>query len=205
MWVIVLTCACVVFATMAVAPVRAQNEVRAPEWTIGDWWETDRYRLTVSSRERDWYELIRTPRGRAATAGATGHTKLRMSIDGRVGARVERDGSMTETLEDSRHEWVRFPLQMGSGWTFGVLGRGRTIHSSERYDYQCAPTKWEDIDVGGKLIPTLRIECQSGTRGSSQRWQHSVWYSPDAKRYIRLTSHYMGGPTFNCSAWSVQP
>ena len=53
MWVIVLTCACVVFATMAVAPVRAQNEVRAPEWTIGDWWETDRYRLTVSSRERD--------------------------------------------------------------------------------------------------------------------------------------------------------
>src|SRR2546426_11212517 len=47
----------------------------------------------------------------------------------------QSDGSLAETQADSRNEWVRFPLMVGSGWAFQVRSRGRTIGSSERYEY----------------------------------------------------------------------
>lgn len=199
---LVLLLAIVVGPTTAIG---AAEQIAQPEWTVGDWWEAGQYRVTVVSRDKDIYELIRTPKGTEPDTSAARTYKVRMTIDGQVIVRRLEDGSTTETSAASRYEWVHFPLVVGRGWTFEVLTRGRGAGESNRYEHQCVPTKWEEIVAAGKDVRALRIECQSWVRGWTTRWEHTVWYAPDAKRYIRLTSHYSGGPTFDCTAWSVRP
>jgi hypothetical protein len=58
----------------------------------------------------------------------------------------------------------------------------------------------------GASVRTARIECESSIRGApSLGWFHTAWYAPEAKRIVRLTSQYSGGPTQDWVAWSVQP
>lgn len=177
-----------------------------PEWSIGDWWEIGRFRFTVSGRKEDTYEMIRTPKGRRADLTAAGQYKVSMDIDGWISERVEPGGSVSEALEDKKHDWVRFPLSVGSQWVFYVLGKSRTTGRSQRYDYECRTVNWEELAIAERPVRTLRIACQSWTRTNPKhRADHTVWYAPEAKRYIKLVSHYVGGPTLNCSAWSVRP
>jgi hypothetical protein len=84
-----------------------------------------------------------------------------MTVNGQVVARIEPDGSAMEIPETNRHEWVCFPLAVGSGWTFEVLSRSRGVGESMRYEHQCATTKWEEIEAIGRNVRALRIECQS--------------------------------------------
>ncbi|MGH7893050.1 MAG: hypothetical protein ACREQL_00185 [Candidatus Binatia bacterium] len=177
-----------------------------PEWSTGDWWEIGRYRFTVSGRKDDTYEMIRTPKGKSADRTAAEPYKVSMDIDGWISERVEPGGSVSEALEDKKHDWVRFPLSVGSRWMFYVLGKARKTGGSQRYDYECSAATWEDLAVARRRVRSLRIECQSWTRTfPTHRASHTVWYAPEAKRYVRLVSHYTGGPTLNCSAWSVRP
>ena len=186
-------------------PVHADEVVARPEWSIGDWWEIGRYRFTVSGRKDDTYEMIRTVKGKSADRAAAKPYKVSMDIDGWISERVEPGGSVSETLEDKKHEWVRFPLSVGSQWVFYVLGKSR-MGTLQRYDYECRATKWEELDVAERQVRSLRIACQSWTlTNPKKRSDHTVWYAPEAKRYIKLVSHYAGGPTLTCSAWSVRP
>jgi hypothetical protein len=50
----------------------AQEVVEQPTWSVGDWWEIGGYRLTVSARDKDQYEMIRTPAGKAREQGDEG-------------------------------------------------------------------------------------------------------------------------------------
>lgn len=186
-------------------PAFAQEVVEQPTWSVGDWWEIRQVRITVAARrDKDLYELIETPKGQVADAKNPKLRKLYMSTNGQVSRSVDPDGKVSDTLEDRKHEWVRFPLSIGTRWTFGVLGES-TRRESVRYEYDCSATKWENLDIAGRPVRSLLIECQSWTRGFTERWGHTNWYAPEAKRIIKRAAHYVGGPTMEYSAWSVQP
>jgi hypothetical protein len=206
--------------------VRAEEVISQPVWSVGDWWELNGIRQTVIGQRGDRYEIIPTWAGTGAdpaapqqrldpmsegSAGtgpnlaAASKNRLYMMSNGWVAESVDRDGKVTRFTEDTKYEWVHFPLSVGSRWTFVVLGKDRTS-SSNRYDYNCAAARWKDLEFSAKLVRTLRIECKSSIRGSpGSGWFHTAWYAPEAKRLVRLRSQYAGGWTIEISAWSVRP
>lgn len=202
---VVVLALCLLGIWLAAESALAQEVVEKPTWSVGDWWEIGRYRFTVSNRNEDRYEMIRTPNGRNANLSAAAPYKVVVAVDGWISERIRPDRSVSEALEDKKHDWVRFPLTVGSEWVFYVLGKSRR-GKSQRYDYECRAVSWEELQIAGNSVRTLRIACQSWTRSNPKhRADHTVWYAPEAKRYIKLVSHYTGGPTFDCSAWSVRP
>ena len=186
--------------------VRAEEVIARPEWSIGDWWESNDIRQTVVGAKGDRYEIVRTRAGAMANPDAGSKQRQYMTLDGWVAESVDRDGKTTEFTEDSRYEWVRFPLSAGKRWSFAILGRGRTMGASQRYEHDCAASKWEEIELSKSRVRALRIECKSWIRDSpSSGWFHTAWYAPEAKRVVRVTSHYVNGPTLEISAWGVRP
>jgi hypothetical protein len=204
-YVILAVTFCALAIWLAAGSALAEEVIQQPTWSVGDWWEIGPHRLTVSARSDDQYELIRTPAGKPREQGEAKPYRVYMTGDGWISRRIEPDGTVVKSGEDARYEWVRFPLSPGREWRFGVLSRSRTVGRSTRYEYECRADQWDELSVAGRHVRTLRIECQSGIWGSKSRWGHTVWYAPEAKRYIRLTPHYVGGPALECSAWSVRP
>jgi len=199
--------AAVIITVATGTPLHASDIVTKPEWSVGDWWILGNYRYTVVERHGDSYEMVRTieSSSRQSDTPADNGSRGRMAIDGWISEYTDTDGSLKKVLEDSRHQWIRFPMAVGNRWTFNVLSRSRTMGASTRFDYDCQAARWEELELAGRSIRSLRIECQSGTRDSLTRWRHTVWYAPEAKRYVKLVSHYDGGPTLTCSGWSVKP
>jgi len=184
----------------------AEEAIPRPDLSIGDWWESTGYRFTVIARNDDGYEMLRSPKGKAADPAVPGQTKLYVTRDFWTSRRVNPDRTVTRFTEDTWYQWVYFPLTVGSRWSFLVRGTDKRDGSSRRYDHDCSAVKWEEIDVSGKLVRAMRIECKSNIRGvASSGWFHTAWYAPEAKRIVRLTSQYSGGPTQEWIAWSVQP
>jgi len=185
--------------------LRAEEAIPRPEWTAGDWWETNQHRFTVIERKDNRYEIIRTPKGRLAKPSEW-QLKLYTTVDDYTSERIDRDGKVTKFSEESWYEWVHFPLSIGSRWSFSVRSSSRTVGASQRYEHDCAAAKWEELEFSGKTVRAVRIECQSSIRGvPSSGWFHTAWYAPEAKRLVRLTSQYSGGPTRDFAAWRVQP
>jgi len=117
--------------------LRAEEAIPRPEWTAGDWWETNQHRFTVIERKDNRYEIIRTPKGRLAKPSEW-QLKLYTTVDDYTSERIDRDGKVTKFSEESWYEWVHFPLSIGSRWSFNVLSSTRTVGAPERMAPACA-------------------------------------------------------------------
>ena len=104
-------------------------------------------------------------------------------------------------------EAVALPATLGrSAWKVVLVPQAPPTSRGMARGGDLDKVVWEDLAVARRRVRTLRIECQSWTRTSpTHRASQTVWYAPEAKRYIKLVSHYTGGPTLTCSAWSVRP
>lgn len=178
--------------------------VQRPEWSIGDWWEfrntKDRWRLTVVARDGAQYVLVRTAENVPAVAAAGRRTYL-ADLDGWITRTVEPDGKAKDTGD--KFEWVQFPLKLGTSWSFFV--QSTTVKGDKAYyAYQGNAEGWESIQIGTRTVRALKVTHLSRNRDTSGSFSHTGWYAPDAKRLVRLISHYAGGPTVDVTAWNVQ-
>src|SRR5207248_388083 len=57
--------------------------------------------------------------------------------------------------------------------------------------------------IGGKAVRAMKVHCGSRNRTTNETFTHYAWYAPDAKRVVRLVSHYAGGPAYEVTAWNV--
>ena len=197
----------VIVSLLSLHPMaRADEVIDRPTWTIGDWWEANGIRQTVVGASGDRYEIMRTWAGTLANPDDGSKQRLYMTNDGWVAESIDRDGKATKYFEDTRSEWVRFPLRVGSRWSFVLLGNDAGMGSSQRYDHDCRAVGWDEIEFARRTVRALRIECKSSIRGFPfSGWFHNAWYAPEAKRVVRLTSQYAGGPALEISAWGVRP
>ena len=78
--VVVALALCLLGVWLAAEPALAQEVVEKPMWSVGDWWEIGRYRFTVSTRNEDTYEMIRTTKGRDANLAAAAQYKVVVDI-----------------------------------------------------------------------------------------------------------------------------
>jgi caspase domain-containing protein/glucodextranase-like protein len=186
-------------------PLAAEDPIPQPQWAVGDWWEVtekgETWRRTVVGREGARYVLVRTKPGEAGANGP-GRVRLLADADGWVARTIEANGTVTDSGD--KHEWVTFPLTPGKRWFYERDGRTAVGGVPTPYSYDCRAQKWESIDVGGKSVRAVKIGCSSRNRNSGNTFGHSAWYAPDAKRLVRVVSHYQNGPGFEVTAWSVK-
>lgn len=185
-------------------PAIGQEVIERPEWLIGDWWEfqgsRNNYRLTVVGKEGAQYVLVSTLPDVPATS-AEGMIKFHSDVDGWITKRVDVNGKTTDYGD--KYEWVKFPMAIGKRWSFSVISKS-TKGDTHRYDYDCLADRWETIEIKGKKVRALRISISSRGDRSTNKFTHTGWYSPDAKRLVRLVSDYPNGPTIQITAWNVQ-
>lgn len=180
--------------------------LQRPEWSVGDWWEGSGKdgvvsRVTVVGREGSQYVLARSRSGVSAGAGEAG-TKLYADQDGWVTKTVDPSGKATDSGD--KYEWVRFPLEIGNRWSFFTVSRS-VKGVQTYYSFDCRAAAWETVEIGGRAVRALRIDCLSRNRDVGGTAGHTAWYAPETKRIVRLVSDYQGGPTAQVSAWGVQP
>jgi hypothetical protein len=190
---------------------RAQTDIsdppiiESPEFTVGDWWEyrdgeSSPRRFTVVAREDSQYVLVSTPVGRPG-ADAPGVTKLYAGPDAWITKTVFADGR-TGVSGDKR-EWIQFPLKVGKRWFFTI--ESSTVEGGRgQFTFDCKAEAWETIEVAKRNVRALKIGCVSRSRYSGKTHTHASWYSPEAKRLVRIVSHYLGGPSLEVVDWGVR-
>lgn len=68
----------------------------------------------------------------------------------------------------------------------------------------CQVEGWERIVVDGQRYQAMKIDIGHKARGGSATpIGLSAWYLPEAKRLVKLTPHYSGGPTVQVIAFEV--
>jgi hypothetical protein len=190
---------------LVAGPALAQEVVEQPTWSIGDWWEfANGNRLTVVAREKDEYVLVRTKRGVSANTGTSG-VRVFAGIDGWARTHIDSNSKRTEF---PRYEYVRFPLKAGKVWRF--FNEGMSVEGwIKSFGYQCRIVGWEEIKIAGRTARALRIEIDNWHHKDStdtipsETFGQIAWYAPEAKRIVRFTSQYRGGPAWEITKWNV--
>jgi len=179
--------------------------VERPEWKVGDWWElrdgdSAARRVTVIGKEQDQYVLVSTVVG-VPGMDAPGATKLYAESDGWIVKTLFADGQ-TRVSGDKR-EWIQFPASVGKRWFFTIQS-STTQGGRGHFVFDCKAEGWETIHVANRNVRALKIGCQSRNRDTGKTNTHAVWYAPEAKRIVRVVSHYVGGPTVEALAWGAR-
>jgi hypothetical protein len=180
--------------------------VERPEWSVGDWWEfkgADRaWRATVWRKDENGYVLVKSALGEAIRT-REGQEKAHVNRDGRLLRIVDADGKVQEA--DNEIEWSRFPLNVGKRWFFDSPWKTVTGEPAI-FSFDCKVEGWETIEIGGRKIRVLKIVYSSRRRSYSPTFSnsHFGWYAPEAKRLVRLTSYYRGGPNLEVTAWHIR-
>lgn len=170
--------------------------IERPEWSVGDWWEFQRdsnaWRLTVIEREGDHYVLARSARGET-TQNTLGRTRYHADLDGWITKTIAPGEKVTDSGD--KREWVKFPLRVGTRWFFSVVSTFVGRSELHTFDYDCRAEGWDTIDIGGRPVRAIKIAVAQRLRGGSYGAGITGWYAPEAKRLVRLTPHYAGGPS----------
>src|ERR1051326_955339 len=214
-----LAALCLAIVAGGNAPAGAQpgapSVIERPQWQAGDWWEFKRgneiWRLTVMAREGQGYLLAKSGRGEVPKAGESRRRYL-TDVDGWITKVIEPDGTTSNSTDktstgrvggadsDDKYEWVKFPLSVGSRWSFKGSGIGYKGRMNE-YDYECRAEGWETIEVAGKSYRAMKIAITHTLRRHQETKDFTAWYVPEAKRLVRLTSHAADGARFEISAF----
>lgn len=203
-------------------PVREvdPNVINRPVWTIGDWWEfrdaTGQWRLTVTgargSGPSRYYIVERTTVRTPTDFSGNNETVTLGHVERQMALTNLRDTS--HEAAEARHERIRFPLSIGAKWSYALPEEDHAVSDklgSTSYRYEWVADGWETITVGGKPLPALKLSCLLRNRGEAVAHQSS-WYSPEAKRVVRLTAlRHSGGSKgsvaaspYEVTAWRVQ-
>ena len=178
--------------------------VERPEWAVGDWWEVTDHKLgasrqTVVAREKGHYVLVRTEPGIKGQDSSSA-TKLYADLDGWVTKTMEPGRKVVEL--GYKLEWVRFPLAVGKSWSF--FANAPTVRGgTASFSFFCRAERWDTIRVGDRDVRAVRIACAQTARDGGARG-NMVWYAPEAKRVVRVTSDYTGGWASEVVAWGRQ-
>lgn len=191
--------------TVCAAPAQSQSDpevIERPEAVVGNWWEFSDNRLgprryTVVAKEKDSYVLVVTAVGVAGDA-STGGSRFVVDLDGWPIKTVAPDGKERDTGD--KYAWVKFPLRVGRSWSFFV--NSTTVKGDRAsFSFSCKPEQWDTVEVGGRDVRALKVVCLQRNRNLSGTFANVVWYAPEAKSIVKLTSDYLGGPWRTVTAW----
>jgi hypothetical protein len=157
----------------AQAPDSDKEFIERPEWSVGDWWELmegdgPARRLTVITREKDQYVLVRTGAGTPGRDSPTA-AKLYADLDGWVTKVAWPDGRVKDMGD--KHDWMKFPAAVGKRWSF--FAETSTVQGGRaHFAFECKAEAWETIEVGHRQVRALKVACQSRNRATGRTNTH---------------------------------
>ncbi|HET7032557.1 MAG TPA: hypothetical protein VFJ48_05490 [Casimicrobiaceae bacterium] len=145
--------------------------------TVGNYESVESFKVVeVSPKLGARYRISRSLSDKRS--GETKENNYRISKDLNGYARQNATSPWQEV------HWVQWPLEPGRSWRFErPLAAGIQV-------WEAKVSGWEDVEVPAGKFRTIRVEIDLVSNPNPLvTWQTRIWWSPEAKAFIRKTDH----------------
>jgi hypothetical protein len=180
-----------VFASATLASAQSASP---PALAVGDFWITTTGEARVVKIQENIVEIVR-PKSACPLCTWVHDKELTLLHV------LEPDGKPTEIAKFGflplGSEWrlLQFPLEVSKTWRIEAYGMARG--TSVPYVVDCTVSKFEDVKTKAGTLKAFRIDRAWRIKvkdTTSPNWKDIVWYSPEAKGYIKFETSARNPP-----------
>jgi hypothetical protein len=156
----------------------APKGLDSPQWVEGDSWvhHGAKGQIITEVEKVDESEMILR----------TG--KIRSYYDPNLGLVKETsDDKLTIEYDPPYKGWRFFPLWVGKEWENHWTEKNHQEGSVSKFNERGKVVGWENIMTYAGASRALRIDLTRTNLGTQKRYSRTVWYSPEAKSFVRVT------------------
>jgi hypothetical protein len=177
----------ILFFLIAAGCVTSEKEVKSnstapkgldtPQWVEGDTW------VHQGSKGQVITEVVKADDSEMILRSG----KIRFYYDRNLGLIKETsDDKLAIEYDPPYKGWRFFPLWVGKEWENHWTEKNHQQGSVSRYNERGKVVGWENIMTYAGASRALRIDLTRTNLGTQKRYDRTVWYSPEAKSFVRV-------------------